>query len=205
MTRPMKYISRMATGDLRGTRLRILLGLVAGALAFAPREAPAQLAVSREYQIKATFLFNFVQFVEWPKEAFTSSDTPICIGVLGEDPFGAALEDTVRGETVQNRKLIVQRSRRMESLKNCHLVFISKSETEQVPGILGALDPASVLTVSETQGFAQHGGIINLYLAGNKVRFEINPAAAHRKGLKISSELLSLGKIVEAEPARERR
>jgi hypothetical protein len=205
MTRPMKYVSGMATGHLTRTRLRILLGLAAGALAFATREAPAQLAISKEYQIKATFLFNFVQFVEWPKGVFPNSDAPICIGVLGEDPFGTALEDTVRGETVQNRKLIVQRSHRMESLKNCQIVFISKSETEQVPGILGDLDPISVLTVSETRGFAQRGGIINLYLAGNKVRFEINPSAAHRKGLKISSELLSLGKIVETEPARERR
>ena len=124
--------------------MRILLGLAAGVLAFAPREA-AQPAVSKEYQVKAAFLFNFVQFVEWPTRAFTNSEAPICIGALGEDPFASALEETVRGETVQNRKLIVQRSRRMESLKNCHLVFISKSETEQVPGILGALDPASVL------------------------------------------------------------
>ena len=188
-----------------GAGLRILLGLAAGALAFAPREAPAQLAVSKEYQVKAAFLFNFVQFVEWPPGAFTNSDTPICIGVLGEDPFGTALEETVRGETVHNRKLIVERSRRVENLKDCHLIFISKSETERVPEILGDLDPVPVLTVSETQGFAQRGGIINLYLAGNKVRFEINPAVARRKGLKISSELLRLGKIIEAEPVREKR
>jgi hypothetical protein len=190
---------------LPGAGLRILLGLTAGALAFAPREAPAQLAVPNEYQVKAAYLFNFVQFVEWPSAAFANSDAPICIGVLGEDPFGKALEETVRGETVQNRKLVVQRSRRVENLKDCHLVFISKSETERVSGILDDLDPVPVLTVSETQGFAQRGGIVNLYLTGNKVRFEINPAAARRKGLKISSELLSLGKIIEAAPVRERR
>jgi hypothetical protein len=189
---------------LLGAGLRILLGLAA-ALAFGPREAPAQLAVSKEYQVKAVFLFNFVQFVEWPPEAFTNIDTPICIGVLGEDPFGTALEETVRGEIVQNRKLVVQRSRRVEDLKGCHLMFISKSETERVSGILGDLDPSPVLTVSETQGFAERGGIINLYLAGNKVRFEINLATARRKRLKISSELLSLGKLIEADPVRERR
>jgi hypothetical protein len=188
-----------------GAGLRILVCLAGGALAFAPREAPAQLAVSREYQVKAAFLFNFVQFVEWPTRAFTNSEAPICIGVLGEDPFASALEETVRGETVQNRKLIVQHSNRVEPLKDCQLVFISKSETDRVPGILDELDPEPVLTVSETQGFAQRGGIINLYLAGNKVRFEINPAAARHKGLKISSELLSLGKIIEAAPVRERR
>jgi hypothetical protein len=181
-------------GRLAGTGLRILMSLTA----FAQREAPAQVPVPNEYQVKAAFLFNFVQFVEWPPRAFTNSDTPICIGVLGEDPFGTALEEAVRGETVQNRKLIVQRSRRVENLKDCQLIFISKSETERLPGILGELDPVPALTVSETQGFAQRGGIINLYLAANKVRFEINPAAARRKGLKISSELLSLGKIIGA-------
>jgi hypothetical protein len=166
--------------------------------AFVPVETPAQVPVPNEYQVKAVFLFNIVQFVEWPPRAFASSDTPICIGVLGDDPFGTALEETVRGETVQNRKLIVQRSHRAENLKDCQLIFISKSETERLPGILGELDPVPALTVSETQGFAQRGGIINLYLAANKVRFEINPSAARRKGLKISSELLSLGKIIGA-------
>jgi hypothetical protein len=199
LTNPMKHTAKPGAG------FRILLGLAAGALAFAPREAPAQPAVSKEYQVKAAFLFNFVQFVEWPPEAFANSDTPICIGVLGEDPFGTALAETVSDETVQNRKLIVQRSRRVENLKDCQLIFISKSETERVPGILGDLDPVPALTVGEAQGFAQRGGIINMYLAGNKVRFEINPAAARRKGLKISSELLKLGRIIEAEPVREGR
>jgi hypothetical protein len=194
----MKHFAGRKTGRLAGAVLRVLLGLTTGWLAFAPREAPAQLAVPNEYQVKAAFLFNFVQFVEWPHGAFTNSDTPFCIGVLGDDPFGTALDETVRGETVQNRRLIVQRSRQVENLKDCQLIFISKSETERVPGILGELDPVPVLTVSETQGFAQRGGIINLYLAANKVRFEINPAAARRKGLKISSELLSLGKIIGA-------
>jgi hypothetical protein len=184
---------------------RILLCLAACALALAPPEAAAQPAVSKEYQVKAAFLFNFVQFVEWPAAAFTNSAAPICIGVLGDDPFGPALDETVRGETVRNRKLVVERSRRLEDLKDCQLIFISKSETERIPGILDELGPTPVLTVSETPGFAQRGGIINLYLAGNKVRFEINAAAARRKGLRISSELLSLGRIIQPEPVGERR
>jgi len=201
----MKRIASRRASRLLEAGLRILLALTAGAMAFAPREAPAQLAVSKEYQIKAAFLFNFVQFVEWPSGAFTNSDSPFCIGVLGEDPFGTALEETVHGETVQNRRLVLQRSHRVENLKGCQIIFISKSETERVPGILGDLDPVPALTVSETQGFAQRGGIINLYLAANKVRFEINTAAARRKGLKISSQLLSLGKIIESDPVRQRR
>jgi hypothetical protein len=201
----MKHAVRRRPSHLSGAGLRILLGLAAGVLAFAPREAPAQPNVSKEYQVKAAFLFNFVQFVEWPPQAFANPDTPICIGVLGEDPFGAVLDETVRDETVKNRKLIVQRSRQVENLKNCQLIFISKSEAERVPRILSDLDVVPALTVSETQGFAQRGGIINLYLIANKLRFEVNPAVAGRKGLKISSELLSLGKIVEAVPVREKR
>lgn len=189
-----------ATVLLFGAGLSVLLALSAGAQAFAPQEAPAQGAVSKEYQVKAAFLFNFAQFVEWPPAAFPNSGTPICIGILGEDPFGTALDETVRGEIVQNRKLIVQRSRRVEDLKDCQLIFISKSETARVAGILADLDPIPVVTVSEMEGFAQRGGIINLYLAGNKVRFEINPAAARRKGLKISSELLKLATTVRTAP-----
>ncbi len=163
----------------------------------------AQPTVSREYQIKAAFLFNFAQFVEWPPTAFTNADAPLCIGILGEDPFGTALEQTVLGETVHSRKLVVQHSRRVEDLTACQLIFICKSEKARLAEILPKLDGREALTVSEIDGFARHGGIINFYLDGNKVRFEINPATAQREGLKMSSQLLSLGKIVQPEPVKE--
>jgi len=88
-------------------------------------------------------------------------------------------------------------------LKNCHLVFISKSERSRLADIFSSLESASVLTVSETENFARRGGIINFYLDGNKVRFEINADAAQRKGIKISSQLLKLGKVLGAERAKE--
>src|SRR5258705_4625430 len=77
----------------------------------------AQSAPSRENQIKAVFLFNFAQFVEWPAQAFPEARTPLVIGVLGEDPFGAFLDETVRGEKVNNRPLVVQRYRRVEEIQ----------------------------------------------------------------------------------------
>jgi hypothetical protein len=163
----------------------------------------ARAQESKEYQIKAAFLFNFAQFVEWPSAAFADSQTPISIGVLGDDPFGAVLDQTVQGETIHSRKLVVQRSRRLEDLKGCHLLFISKSEKSRVGDILSGLGSSSVLTVSETESFARRGGIINFYLDGNKVRFEINAQAAQQKGIKISSQLLKLGKAVTAGPAKE--
>jgi hypothetical protein len=159
-------------------------------------EANAQIAPSREYQIKAVFIFNFLQFVEWPASAFPDKTSPIRIGILGNDHFGSALEETVRGETIHDRPLIVVRSRRAEDLLNCHLVFISESEARGIEAILSQLSPRPILTVSDVNGFARRGGVIAFYPEGKKVRFEINIDTAQRLGLKMSSQLLSLGKIV---------
>jgi hypothetical protein len=156
-----------------------------------------ELAESREYEVKAAFLVNFMQFVTWPTNAFTNEDAPFCVGVLGDDPFGPALDQTVQGETVNHHKIVVQRWQRIEDCKDCQMVFVSRSEEKNLPDILAKLDSGPILTVSETRGFARRGGIINFYLEGKKVRFEINPAVAQRDKLKISAQLLSLGKIVE--------
>jgi hypothetical protein len=153
-------------------------------------------AESREYQIKAAFLVNFMQFVTWPDTAFTNADAPFCIGVLGDDPFGTTLDQTVQGETVNHHKIVVQRARHIEDCKDCHMIFVSRSEEKNLPLIMAKLDSGPVLTVSETRDFARRGGIINFFLEGNKVRFEINPSTAQRDKLKISAQLLSLGKIV---------
>ena len=157
----------------------------------------AAQTASKEYQVKAAFLFNFIQFVQWPPMIFTNTDEPFRIGVLGENPFDTALEETVQGETIGNHKIIVERAQAVGELANCQVIFISKSEKKHVTEILSALGTKPVLSVSEIEGFAGRGGSINFYLEGSKVRFEINPAAAQRDGLKVSSQLLTLGKIVE--------
>jgi hypothetical protein len=180
--------------------LRTLLFLAACLFSVAaPVDATAQSA-PREYQIKAVFLFNFLQFVEWPAEAFDDARAPIRIGVLGDDPFGPALNAAVRGETINGRELIVERSQRIEDLRGCQLVFISQSESHRLDNLLSLLGTQPVLTVSEANGFARRGGIIGFYSDGNKVRFEINADAGRQRGLKLSSELLRLGKIVGADP-----
>ena len=160
------------------------------------RSRPARQ--SKEYQIKAAFLLNFTQFVEWPAAAFSGPDAPLCIGVLGDDPFGSALEETVRDEKVRNHKLTVRRAQRVEELTGCQMVFVSKSENKHVPEILAKLDSHPVVIVGDVEGFARQGGTINFYLDQNKVRFEINAQAAKQNGLKISSQLLALGKIVDS-------
>jgi hypothetical protein len=158
----------------------------------------ATYAESREYQIKAAFLVNFLQFVTWPANTFASDDTPFRIGVLGDDPFGTTLDEIVRGETVNHHKIVVQRGQRVEDCKGCQMIFVSRSQEKNLPSILADLDSGPVLTVGEVRGFARKGGIINFYTEGNKVRFEINAMVAQRDKLKMSAQLLSLGKIIES-------
>jgi YfiR/HmsC-like len=161
--------------------------------ALGPGRAQAQ---SREYQLKAAFLFNFAQFVKWPPGVFPTADAPFDIGILGDDPFGPALEETVQGATIDNHRMTVVRAQKIEELKDCQMIFVSRSEEGHVGEILTQLASRPILTVSEVESFAQDGGDIDFYLSDGKVRFEINPQSAQRCGLRISSQLLSLGKIV---------
>jgi YfiR/HmsC-like len=171
---------------------------VAFALGAVPAHSPAA-APTREYEIKAAFLYNFTRFVAWPARAFSGPDAPLAIGVLGDDPFGPALEATIRGEVVRRHPLVVRRSGRIGDLVGCQLIFVSRSESGRLGPIFAALDHRPALTVSDIAGFASRGGVICFYLKGDRVRFMINPAAADRAGLKISSQLLSLGTIVGPE------
>lgn len=164
--------------------------------------AHAQPVVPREYELKAVFLFNFLQFVDWPPAAFPTAESPLRIGVLGDNPFGRALEDTVRGELARGRKVTVQHARRVSELRECQLLFIAASERGRIAEIMAELGDAPVLTVGELPDFAtRRGGAVNFFFQQNKLRFEINVAEAQRRGLKLSSQLLSLAKIVGPSPA----
>ena len=140
---------------LAGLFRRILwLALVWLAL---PAVAPAQQSPFDEREVKAVFLFNFVQFVDWPASAFSSPEAPVVIGVLGSDPFGRLLDDVVEGEMVKGRPLVVARFRRVEDIKACHVLFISPSEMKSYERILTALDAQPTLTVGETENFTTLG------------------------------------------------
>jgi hypothetical protein len=145
-----------------------------------------------EYQVKAVFLFNLAQFVNWPPKAFAGPGAPLVIGVLGEDPFGAYLDETLRGETVRNRPLILQRYRRVSEIRVCHVLFISRSETDRLDQILAALRGRNVLTVGDAEDFITRGGMIRLATEKGKIRIRINMDAARGAGLTISSKLLRL-------------
>jgi hypothetical protein len=180
------------------TRIRVMLLMAAAGMLFAlARGMPAQGKASSEYEVKAAFLLNFAQFIEWPQGTFASNDSPIVVGVLGTDPFGEVLEATFADALAQGRRLVVRRGRNVDDLRDCNMLFVSQSESDRQSEILASVRDSSMVTVSETKDFARRGGIINFYFEGNKVRFEINPGAAERKGLKLSSQLLKRARIVD--------
>jgi hypothetical protein len=156
------------------------------------------LAQSPEYQLKAVFLFNFAQFVEWPASAFPEPDTPLGICILGEDPFGGYLDETVRGETVANHPLAVRRYRTVDEIKGCHILFVSRQEQRNVGRILDSLKGRSVLTVSDADRFASRGGMIRFVTDHNRIRLRINLEAARAANLTLSSKLLRPAQIVPA-------
>jgi YfiR/HmsC-like len=171
-------------------------------LALLGTEVSAQAKVQanvQDYQVEAVYLFNFTQFVEWPSAAFADEQKPIVIGVLGDDPFGPYLDETVRGEIVGNRPLIVRRYRRIEDVEVCQVLFISRSEVEHLEAILGRLKDRSILTVSDADGFTQRGGIVRFVTQNDHVKLRINVEAAKAAGLTISSKLLRVADTVSAE------
>ena len=149
-----------------------------------------------EYQVKAVFLFNFTQFVAWPPESFADPQAPFVIGVLGRDPFGSALDETVRGETVNGRPLVVQRYQTIDDLKPCQILFIDRSARDQSARALEALEHKGTLTVSEFEATASRDVVIRFLSENKKIRLRINVDSARSAGLTISSKLLRPAQVV---------
>ena len=171
-------------------------GLAVLLLAGGRVDAAGQTAPAKEYQVKAVFLYNFAQFVEWPEAAFPDAQTPLVIGVLGEDPFGGYLEETVRGEKVNNRPLVIERYRRAEEIGICHILFISRSEADRLEKIFAELKGRNILTVGDFDGFTKSGGMMRFVTEKNKTRLRINLEAAKAARLTISSKLLRPAEII---------
>jgi hypothetical protein len=145
-------------------------------------------------QIKAVFLFNFTQFINWPPTSYGGATSPFVIAVLGNDPFGAYLESVVENEKVEGRRITVQRYTDLKDVKQCHILFINKENAGELAKEMGS---RSILTVSDTGNFARDGGIIGFYLDNNKIRLQINTKAARAANLTISSKLLRLANIID--------
>jgi len=145
-----------------------------------------------EYQIKSAFIFNFAKFVEWPSDTFESKNSPLVIGVLGDNPFHDDLEKVIRNKTVEEHPVRIKFLKTAAEGTNCQVVFISTSEKPRLVQTLRELRAGHVLTVGEMDQFTESGGIINFVFEREKIRFKINSEAAAAAGIKVSSKLLNL-------------
>ena len=188
--------------------------------------AEGDSAPSKEYQVKAAFIYNFIKFVDWPEPADSESDEkakdstrPITIGIIGENPFGSAFE-AVTKKKIHGRQVVIKyfggfaknsvrykeagrtkyKYKDADALKACHVLFVSPSESEYCKEIIDVVKDNCVLTVGETKDFLQYGGIVEFVIEEKKVKFEINLIAAENAKLDIRSMLLRLAKkVIEKE------
>jgi hypothetical protein len=185
------YAGRGLQGKIVSPVVRISF-LIAIFFVFCVSDTYAHEIRPGEYRVKAVFLYNFLQFIEWP----ANNNPGLTICILGDDPFGNDI-DGILNETVNKRKLSVKYiPSDYSELKKCNLVFISHSEKDHLSEILQETREYPIVTISDTVGFAERGVMINFYLQENKIRFEINKDTASRSGIRISSKLLNLAKIV---------
>jgi hypothetical protein len=151
----------------------------------------------REYNVKAVFLFSFGRYVTWPDSTFEQTDGEFVIGILGEDRFSGALDQIAAKRTVNGRKIAIRRFENLAAYRPCQVLFVSRSLTaEEQKRVVEELSQSDVLTVGETDGFAQKGGVVNFLVTGTKVQFEINAQAARLGGLTLDAKFMALGKSV---------
>ena len=179
--------------------LFLLLFTVLSGLLFTPPKAHAGNGNLHEYEIKAAFIYNFAKYVAWPKNTFVDKNEPLILGILGRNPFGRHLEK-IDGKLVHDRKLTVRIISDYEKLKGCHLLYISPSENKKLDEIQSLLKNENILTISDMDNFVGGGGMIELIVKDGKIKFIINPKAAERSGLDISSQLLKLAIIFKPGP-----
>lgn len=149
----------------------------------------------REYALKAVFLYNFCQFIEWPPHRFESDKTPIVIGVLGANPFGSLLSETVEGEVVRGRNIHLEFYKTPAEAKKCHILFVSDEELARSPNVCTSLKGHHVVTVGESDAFLNRGGMIALTSEQNRIRVRIYLEAASGAQIEISSKLLRIADI----------
>lgn len=182
-------------GDCRPLRAIFLCAaicLLPGGLIF----AQAQPAPSPAGQQESEALYRLTEFVDWPPAAGSQAGATFHFCILGQDPFGASLDDTVLGHPVGNEQTTIVRGNRLSDMGHCDVLFVGSSEIKQIPKILSKLRDKGVLTVSKATDFAANGGIIQFSYDEDHLSFVINVDAAQKAGLKIRAQLLSLAKIV---------
>lgn len=181
------YRLRFAWLSLAGLAFSFLGGFIL----FAQQQKPS------EYQVKATYLYNFGRFIKWPDSSPAGKTGTFSVCVIGRDPFGAILDSTLAGETLDGRPVVLHRFSKPQDAAGCRILFISSNEEKHLNEILVALDDSGILTVSDMHDFTRRGGMIQFVLEGDRVRFEINLVNAENAKLTLSSELLKVAASVQ--------
>jgi hypothetical protein len=165
-------------------------------LAAAPMLCARADGPTLEEKVKAAFVFNFMQFTEWPEGTFIGSDTPIVVGFVGDEGVADIFRAATASKTVNGRAISVKQVQSESDAGTCQVVVFGGSDgTERLKG-MGRIKEQTVLTIGDSDGFSAAGGIIQFYVEDGKERFEVNTLAAERAHLQISSKLLKLAKIV---------
>ncbi|MCP4700311.1 MAG: YfiR family protein [Gammaproteobacteria bacterium] len=165
-------------------------------IADAPVVHAREQFIAPEYRVKAVLLYNLVRLVEWPKQSFENFSSSINICFIGKELFGAAL-NSIRKKKIRNRALAISTDIEIEKTAQCHILFINRSEKENLQEILSALNKQPILTVGDTKGFAVQGCMANFMLQGKRVNLEVNLRAVKSAGLNLSATILKLATIVE--------
>jgi hypothetical protein len=159
-----------------------------------------ELPAATEYQIKALCLLNLAKYVDWPAQAFSETNSPIVIGIIGENKFEDDLKDAMEGKCIGGRRIMVTAVASEKDYRKCQILFIGASDTAREAEVMKGVKSLPILTVGETEQFARDGGIIDFTTRDEKVRFVIDLNAARAVGLGISSRLLSLADTVRGKP-----
>ena len=184
-----------------GRRLWLTAVIIGSALLVVPGLS-AQGSKPTDFQVKAAYLYNFGRFVEWPTRTTATRGDAFTVCVLGQDPFGPALDATLAGETIGGKRVIARRIAAPQDSDNCQILFLSLTKGEGLERIIETVDKNSVLTVSDMPQFLERGGMIQFVSEGNRVRFEVNLTATQHAGLTLSSELLKVATAVRKDPLR---
>ena len=153
---------------------------------------PSQPSTTPEYQLKAVFLYNFTQFVDWPNGTFASDGSPMVIGILGKDPFGSYLQETISGEKVNGHPLVIEHYNTVEEIKDCHILFINLPDAKKTEKAITELKGKNILTVGEAPDFLKQGGMIRFLNQKGKINLQVNLETTKEASLVISSKLLRL-------------
>jgi hypothetical protein len=176
----------------------ILWGMLFFCLSMLPATAQPQWAADTEREMKAGFIYNFALFIEWPAHFFKNPSSPLAVCVAGDKNTAAAF-DSLKTKKIKDRPVIVYTPGDNATHGSCHIIYIATHNKAEAADYIQRVSGPGILTIGNADGFCQRGGIINFYQENNKLRFEINTDAAQRAGLKLSSQLLKLARIIRGE------